>query len=213
VRLTQDELAGVMPAAADVPMWTAAINEAMVRFEITTSERCAAFLAHVAHESNECRSLVENLRYSAKRLRAVWPSRFPTLDAAAPYADNPEALANRVYANRLGNGDVASGDGWRFRGRGLMQITGRGNYRSTGAALGLLLEAHPDQLEQPLPAALAAAHVWASRGCNELADDRSEDNDDEDFIRITTLINGGRNGLASRRAYWARARQVLAESR
>ena len=98
-------LLAVMPRVPDVQVWTAAIGEAMSRFGITTPARMAGFLAHVAHESNECRSLTENLRYSAKRLRAVWPSRFPTLAAAAPYADNPEGLANRVYANRLGNGD------------------------------------------------------------------------------------------------------------
>ena len=96
------------------------------------------------------------------------------MEAATPYAHQPEKLANYVYARRLGNGDIASGDGWRFRGRGLLQTTGRGNYRSTGRALGLDLEAEPELLQQPGPAALAAAHFWSSRGLNELADDRND---------------------------------------
>lgn len=206
--ITEDLLAAIMPRA-DVRVWTGPLNEAMQRFEITAPDRAPAFLAQVAHESDECRRLVENLHYSAKRLMAVWPTRFPTLNRAQDYAHHPERLANYVYANRLGNGDAASGDGWRFRGRGLMQITGRSNYRDAGAALGLLLDDHPEQLEQPLPAALAAAQFWASRGCNALADCRAGDDDDADFVRITQIINGGRHGLAQRRAYWTRAKEVL----
>jgi putative chitinase len=208
--LLETTLVAIMPRVPNVAVWTAALNEAMTRFHITSRERIAAFLAQVAHESNECRSLVENLSYSAPRLTAVWPRRFPTIESAKPFAHNPERLANYVYANRLGNGDVASGDGWRFRGRGILQITGRTNYREAGAALGLDLEQFPEQLEQPLPAALAAAHFWSSRGCNALADARPGDDDDADFLRITQLINGGRHGLAERRAYWARGRQAIA---
>lgn len=208
--LTEDQLLACLPRVPDVEIWTAALNEAMTRFDITTIERIAAFLAQVGHESGDCRRLVESLDYSPGRLTAVWPRRFPTLQHAAPYAHQPERLANLVYANRLGNGPVTSGDGWHFRGRGLMQITGRGNYRSTGLALGLDFEFHPELLETPLPAALAAAQFWASRGLNELADNRVNDDDDEDFVRICIAINGGRTGLAERRANWARTKAALA---
>jgi len=206
---TEPQLRAFLSAAPRLDVWCPALNTAMSRFQIDSVARAAAFLAQVAHESNEFRNLVENLNYSAGRLMAVWPKRFPTLEAATPYERQPEKLANYVYASRLGNGDSASGDGWQFRGRGLLQITGRGNYRSTGLGIGLPLETEPERLETPDVAALAAAQFWQSRGLNELADDRNDDNDDEDFVRICTTINGGRTGLDERRQYWERAKTAL----
>lgn len=203
------QLGAFLPSLTRVDEWTPALNAAMERFEINTPYRAAAFLAQVAHESGEFSRLVENLSYTAARLCAVWPSRFPTIQAAQPYERNPERLANYVYAKRLGNGDTASGDGWRFRGRGLIQLTGRGNYRSCGSALSRPLEAEPEYLESPAGAALAAAQFWQSRGLNHLADDQNDDNDDEDFVTITKLINGGTAGLKSRQQYWSRARAAL----
>ena len=208
--ISQAQLAAFLPALPRADEWTAALNAALDRFEINTPPRAAAFLAQVAHESGELQRLVENLSYTAARLCAVWPNRFATVDAAQPYERNPELLANYVYAKRLGNGDVASGDGWRFRGRGLIQLTGRGNYRSCGAAVALPLEAQPELLTSPDAAALAAAQFWQSRGLNHLADDENDDNDDSDFIAITKIINGGAAGLKSRQAYWARAKAALA---
>ena len=195
------------PAPAD---WVRPLNTAMARFDIVTAPRMAAFLAQAAHESNQLRWLVERLDYSPKRLMAVWPRRFPTLAQAEAYAHSPERLANFVYANRLGNGDTASGDGWRYRGRGIFQLTGRGNFRRVGEALGLPFEAEPELLEQPEYAALSAAQFWRARGLNELADDRSDDNDSSDFERICVLVSGGRTGLATRMAYWETAKTVLA---
>jgi putative chitinase len=208
--LTEARLAAFLPKLEDVPAWTAALDEAMDRFEINSPERVAAFLAQIACESSECSGLVEKLNYSAKRLMAVWPKRFPTLEKAALYANQPEKLANYVYAKRLGNGDEASGDGWRYRGRGLLQITGRANYRATGLALDLPLEEDPELLERPRAAALSAAEFWQSHRLNELADDRNDDEDDEDFVTISIIINGGRTGLDDRRRYWARAQAALA---
>jgi putative chitinase len=181
----------------------------MDRFEINTPNRAAAFLAQTAHESSEFRQLVENLNYSAAALCRTWPNRFGTLDAAKPYERNPQLLANYVYAKRLGNGDIDTGDGWTFRGRGLIQITGRGNYRSCGVAVALPLETEPDQLGSADAAALSAAQFWQSRGLNHLADDHNDDHDDEDFIAITKIINGGTAGLSSRRLYWERAKAAL----
>ena len=208
--ISQAQLTVFLPTLAGAGAWTAALNAAMDRFEITTPQRAAAFLAQVAHESGEFKQLVENLNYSAAGLMRTWPTRFPTVEAAQPFDRKPELIANRVYANRLGNGDEASGDGWRFKGRGLIQLTGRGNYRSCGAAVALPLEATPELLESPDAAALSAAQFWQSRGLNHLADDTSADSDNEDFETITRIINNGLTGLASRQAYWARAKAALA---
>jgi len=206
-RLTRAQLQAVMPKAA--PGWIGPLNAAMKEWGIDTPERMAAFLAQVAHESSELRRLEENLNYSAARLRAVWPKRFPDDATAQRYANQPERLANYVYAGRMGNGDAASGDGWRFRGRGLIQLTGRSNHAACKTALGLDLVRAPYLLREPLPAARSAGWFWKSRGLNELADTDPEADDDEDFVAISSLINGGRAGLADRIAYWRKAKQSL----
>lgn len=186
-------------------MWRC--NGPWTRGKIDTPARRAAFLAQVGHESSQLTRLVENLNYSAQGLAATWPSRYLGPDGqpnalALRLARNPQAIADNTYATRNGNGDEASGDGWRFRGRGLLQITGRANYRLVGEALGEPLEAEPWRLEQPVPAARSAAWWWAGHGLNELAD-RGE------FAAITHRINGGLNGQAERLALWQRARAVL----
>jgi putative chitinase len=207
--VTDSQLKAFLPSLADARAWADALASAMSQFEITSPARVAAFLAQTAHESAGFTRLVENLDYSGARLMVVWPGRFPTLEKAAPYARQPERLANFVYARRLGNGDEASGDGWRYRGRGLLQLTGRGNYRSTGLALTHAFVDTPDAASEPRWAALTAAHFWKSRGLNELADDENDDNDAADFTRISAIVCGGRTGLASRMDYWRRARTAL----
>lgn len=207
--ITEAQLKQIMPTSSNTAVWIKALNEAMERFEINTHHRGAAFLAQIAHESGELGRLVENLNYSAKRLMQVWPSRFSTLAKAQHYERNPEKLANYVYADRLGNGDEASGDGWKFRGRGLIQVTGRGNYQKAAKALGLALEQQPELLEQPGPAALSAAQFWQSHDLNEFADDRNNENDAADFVTISIRINGGRAGLNERKRYWQKAKSVL----
>ena len=184
------------------------LNAAIDKFDITDARRTAAFLGQIAQESDELRHLVENLSYSGDRLLQVWPKRFPTLNSARPYERNPERLANYVYASRLGNGDQASGDGWRYRGRGLIQTTGRANYLSTGTALSLNLETQPELLEGLDAAALSAAWFWKSHGLNELADSDGA-GDEEDFETISVRINGGRAGLEARKAYWEKAKSAL----
>lgn len=207
--ITSSQLATIMPACPDTESWAPALNTAMQQFDITTTERISAFLAQLAHESGQMKRLVENLNYSAPRLMQVWPARFPTLGKAQLYERNPEKLANYVYAKRLGNGDEASGDGWRYRGRGLIQLTGRGNYQAAAQGIGLPLEDQPELLEQPGPAALSAAWFWKSHGLNELADDQNADNDTQDFKTITRRINGGTVGLNERLAYWDKAKTVM----
>jgi len=204
--LSEAQLRRFLPHITHGPTWIEALNASCPRFGITSTPRLAAFLAQVAHESAEFTQLVESLNYSANRLMQVWPKYFPNLTSAAPYEHSPEKLANRVYSGRLGNGDEASGDGWRFRGRGLIQLTGRDNYREAGAGLHLPLETDPDQAALPMTAALTAGHFWNGHGCNELADEGTE----LAFDRISRRINGGQAGLESRRAYWARAKAALA---
>ena len=202
------ELATCTGAAPGVAArWLDAIVAAMARWEINTPARQAAFLAQIGVESDHLRGEAENLNYAATALRALWPSHFSE-EMAQEYGrteDHPanqEMIANIAYANRMGNGDPASGDGWLFRGRPLLGETGRANYRLCGAALGLDLEANPDLLMQPEHAAAAAGWFWRSHGCNELADGAR-------FVEITHRINGGLTGYSARVALWSAAKKVL----
>lgn len=209
-KLTAAVVRQAMPSASSPELWADPLNASLDEFEIDSPARVAAFLAQIAQESGELRNLVEKLSYSAAGLRRTWPNRFSSDDMAAQYERQPERIANYVYANRLGNGDEASGDGWAFRGRGLLQITGRSNYRAVGIALALPLESAPETLVEHLAAARSAGLFWKSHGLNELADlsgDRVHDQ--EDFVLITKRINGGTVGLAQRLRYWAMARKAL----
>jgi putative chitinase len=175
--------AGLQPTQARI--FEAPLQLACERFAIDASAgRLAAFLANAGHESRNFTRLEEDLFYrSAERIRAVFPSRVRDLAEAAALVGRPQALANRVYAGKLGNGPEDSGDGWRFRGRGLFQLTGRGNYRSAAVALKFDYELSPDLVAMPHHAALTAAWFWQSIGGNVLADARQID-------AITRRING-----------------------
>ena len=189
--------------------WSAALNAAMQASAIGTPARQAAFLAQLLVESDELRRKEEALNYSPRRLRQVWPHEFSSDAAAASYGHRPQALANRVYGARLGNRGLASGDGWRYRGRGLIQLTGRDNYASFARSTGLDALANPDLLLSPQGAARSAGWFWQSRGLNALADQDGGHDGDAAFERICRLVNGGEIGLAQRRARWQRARHVL----
>jgi len=206
--LSRVQLETIMPHS-DSGKWVGPLNEAMEEWLINSAHRRAAFLAQIAHESADLNRLEENLNYSVRRLMQVWPKRFASEAIAQPYARNPQKLANRVYAGRLGNGDEASGDGWKYRGRGPIQLTGRSNYREGTRALGVDVARNPDRLLEPGIAARAAAWYWKSHGCNELADRKPGVEDDEDFVRITVMINGGRMGLKRRLAIWRTACRTL----
>ncbi|WP_034065441.1 glycoside hydrolase family 19 protein [Pseudomonas aeruginosa] len=206
--ITESQLLYVLPRCRPVVgIFLPALNRAMLQFDILGVARQSAFLAQVGHESAQFMRLVENLNYSARGLANTWPSRYRGADGqpnalAQRLARNPQAIANNAYANRNGNGDESSGDGWRFRGRGLLQITGRSNYRAAGAGLGLPLEAEPELLEQPEYAARSSAWWWVAHGLNGLADCG-------EFAAITRRINGGLNGQAERLELWTRAKAVL----
>lgn len=185
---------------------------AMSRYGIITANRKRAFLAQVGHESGQLSVLVENLNYSSKALRSVFKKYFPTDTEAQKYAYKPQSIANLVYANRLGNGDVKSGDGWCYRGRGLIQITGKDNYRRATKDMprnSVDFEANPDLLATPQYAALSAAWWWHSNGLNELADKLGGADDATVFKKITKKINGGYNGLSDRMAIYERAKKFI----
>ncbi len=204
--ITRVQLLAIMPGAAQaVPIFLRPLCAAMERYAIDRPARQAAFLAQLAHESGQLRRVQENLNYSWEGLRKVFPRHFRSDAEAQAYDRQPERIANRVYANRMLNGDEASGDGWRFRGRGPIQVTGRENYRKAGQALGIGLESDPDHMLDPATGCLAAAWFWHSRGLNTLADADSENG----FREITRRINGGFLGLEERIHFWERARQVL----
>lgn len=207
IPLTTLRLLEVMPQAGErVVAFIGPLNQALARWDITTDARIAPFLAQAAHESLELTRLEESLHYTAGRMMEIWPSRFPDLASAWPYHRNPERLANKVYADRLGNGNEASGDGWLYRGRGIFQLTGRANYRAASIAVAgdadtLLL--NPELAATPEYSCAIAGWFWATRGCNELADN-------DDFVEITRRINGGVVGLTERVALWHRALTALA---
>lgn len=199
--ITQQQLLQILPQARQVAgFFVPALNAAMARFKINSPVRMSAFIAQVGHESGQLTRMVENLNYSAERLQAVWPNRFDAV-LAAQVARKPEQIANIVYGGRMGN--TLPGDGWKYRGRGLIQLTGANNYRAAGAALGLDLVNHPELVEQPETAALIAGWFWQSNGLNELADSGQ-------FAKITRTINGGLTGQADRVALRDLAAKVLA---
>jgi putative chitinase len=176
---------------ADRAGWIAVLGAPLRKAQIVAPRCVAAFLGQCAHESGGFRELEENLSYSAARLCQVWPNRFPTQEVAEACASQPEALANRVYANRMGNGDEASGDGWRFRGRGLIQITGRAAYESFAKAVGMTLDQAVAHAATLAGAADSAAWFWTENGLNTLAARWSID-------LVTRKINGGLEGAAER---------------
>lgn len=168
--------------------------------QVDTPKRIADFLAQSSVETMGFTRLVENLNYTAKRIRAVWPSRFASVAAAEPYARNPQALANKVYGGRFGNNQA--GDGWKYRGRGTKQTTFHDNYAEVERITGLPVLSNPDLLAQPDDGMLAGCIYWRERGCAALSDAG-------EFVRLTERINGGQNGLAERKAARQRASLIL----
>lgn len=200
-----------LPRCIDPDAWANALNPALNRYEINTVARVASFLAQTGYESSQFNRLEENLNYSsAQRLMKVWPKRFPEEATTTPYINNPQHLGNFVYGNRLGNGPPSSGDGFRYRGRGVLQLTGRSNYAEATKILGVDLIGKPEQLTDKRHAAMSAAWFWSTRGLNALADDRTDDSDLEDFAEITRRINGGTVGLQARLALFEEVERALA---
>lgn len=205
VVLSMEQLKEIMPRAqdADLSFYTGALNTVLPRYGITTPLRKAHFIAQIAHESGELKYRSENLNYSAKALRTVFGKYFTDDAAAEAYARQPEAIANKVYADRMGNGDEASGEGWRYRGRGLIQLTGKNNYEQCGNGIGKDLVSNPDALTEAADTSvLAACWYWDTHKLNEYADQ-------DDIKTITKKINGGYNGLDDRQKYLDSAKKVI----
>lgn len=199
------QLMSIMPAARDqdIERYIEALNTQLPRYKINTPLRMAHFIAQIAHESGSFKYQCENLSYSAKALRSVFSKYFDSDEMAERYARKPQEIANVVYANRMGNGNTVSGDGWRYRGRGLIKLTGRENYANCAAFIDYDCVEDPDLLsDDPQVAVAAACWCWHSRQLNDIADR-------DDLKRITAKINRGSHGLESRKGFYERARQVL----
>ena len=170
--------------------------------QLNTVNRQAGFIAQCAHESGSFCHAAENLNYKAAGLMHVFPKYFPDELHASMYEHQPEKIANRIYANRMGNGDEASGDGYKFRGRGFIQLTGKDNYTKCGHAIGKDLDLDPDFLTTPEGALKSALWFWNAHNLSSLADT-------DDVLHMTKKINGGTIGLEERTALYHKAKEVL----
>ena len=186
------------------PQWVDALNETFNRFGINTPNQQAAFIGQCGHECGNFRILEENLNYRAATLMKLWPKRFPTLEVANQYAGNPKKIANMVYASRMGNRDESSGDGYRFRGRGCIQLTGHANYFHAGKALGIDFVMEPDLVATPKFAAMTAGWYWDTHKLNDIAARA-------DWVTLTKKINGGTIGLEDRVMHTEQALKILSQ--
>lgn len=205
MELTLAQLKQLLPKNPYVDHWHHALSQLLPDYEINTPQRIAAFIAQCAHESGGFMTLKENLNYKPQTLRKIFPKYFPTDEIAQKYASLPnkqEAIANKVYANRMGNGPEESGDGYRYCGRGLIQLTGKQNYSWFAASLGISVEEASEYLQTFEGAAQSACWFWETNSLNELADAG-------DIVTMTKRINGGTIGLDDRITHYQHALHVL----
>ena len=202
--IARNVLMSIGTPADTADKWVPWLNMTMLNYEITTPQRQAMFLAQLAHESGSFKHVSENLNYSAEALRRVFKKYFLTDELALEYARKPEKIANRVYANRMGNGEESSGDGWKYRGRGLIQLTGLNNYTAFSLAADNNALINPDSVAEPELAAMSAGWFWDTNGLNKLSDTG-------DVRAATRRINGGFNGLADREAKYNKLITILSE--
>ena len=200
--LTLQQLKQIIPKNAYVEHWYEALSQLLDDYQIDTPQRQAAFLAQCAHESGGFTAIKENLNYRAVTLRKVFPKYFPTDELAQQYAGRQEAIANRVYANRMGNGDEASGDGYRYCGRGLIQLTGKDNYTWFADSLGISPEEASEYMATFEGACQSACWFWETNNLNAFADKN-------DILTMTKRINGGTIGLEDRKKHYEHALHVL----
>ena len=199
---TKEQLKEMIPKNPYVDQWYTALSEILPEYDINTPQRVAAFLAQCAHESGGFIFLKENLNYKAASLRKVFPKYFPDDATAAEYANKPEKIANRVYANRMGNGDENSGDGWRYCGRGLIQLTGKNNYTFFAASLDIPVEEASEYLQTFEGAVQSACFFWEQNKLNQWADNG-------DILTLTKRINGGTIGLEDRKNHYEHALHIF----
>lgn len=205
--LTKEQLKQLLPKNPYINYWHSALAQLLPDYEINTSRRIAAFIAQCSHESGGFVALKENLNYKWQTLRKIFPKYFPTDELAQQYAsraDKQQAIANRVYANRMGNGPEESGDGYRFCGRGLIQLTGRQNYTWFAASIETPVDEVSEYLETFEGAAQSACWFWESNKLNQWADNG-------DIVTLTKRINGGTIGLEDRIKHYEHALHVLGD--
>jgi putative chitinase len=200
--LTQAQLKQIIPKNPYVDHWHKALAQLLPEYEINTPQRMAAFLAQCAHESGGFLAIKENLNYRAASLRKTFAKYFPTDELAQQYANKPQAIANKVYANRMGNGDEASGDGYCYSGRGLIQLTGKDNYFWFAASINLTPEAASEYMETFEGAAQSACWFWETNNLNQWADAG-------DILTLTKRINGGTIGLEDRIKHYEHALHIF----
>ena len=198
----QDKLSQLV--SNNVEQWFEALNANLPTYEINTVERVSAFIAQCAHESGGFKRLKENLNYKWESLRRVFPKYFPTDELAQEYAHKQEQIANRVYGGRMGNGDESSGDGFRYCGRGLIQLTGKNNYTKFAESIHMAVEEVPTLLETYDGAVKSACWFWHTNNINQWADVG-------DIVTMTKRINGGVIGLEDRQKHYAHALEVFAQ--
>jgi putative chitinase len=200
--ITEKEIHSLFPNCKKASEFSDSLNRVFAYRDINTKLRVCMFLCQVGHESQGLTRLVENLNYSAGALTRTWPNRFPSIDIAKLYERKPEEIANKVYSNRMGNGPPESGDGFRYRGRGLIQLTGKSNYQACATALGVDLGTMPAFLESVDGACRSAGWFWTTVSGNFYSDSG-------DIINLTRKINGGLNGLADRQSLYKKAFEII----
>lgn len=199
---TLDKFKAIVTGNPNAEHWYEALCAILPDYDINTVPRVAAFMAQTAHESGNYRAIKENLNYRAESLCKVWPRYFPNIDIARQYAQQPEKIANRAYANRMGNGPEESGDGWKFCGRGLIQLTGKDNYTRYAQSLEISLDEASEHLTTFEGCVQSAAWFWEANNLNQWADSG-------DMLTLTKRINGGTLGLEDRIKHYNHAIHVL----
>ena len=202
MELTIGQLKQMVHGIPHAEHWYEALDQLLPDYEINTPHRIAAFIAQCAHESGGFRFIKENLNYKAESLRKIFGKYFPTDELARAYAKKPEMIANRVYASRMGNGDEQSGDGYRYCGRGLIQLTGKSNYSNFADSIETPVEQVPAYLETFEGAVQGACWFWETNNLNQWADK-------DDILTMTKRINGGTIGLEDRKKHYEHAKHVL----
>jgi putative chitinase len=200
--LSKNQLAQLIPGNPYIDHWHHALDQALPDYDINTPQRIAAFVAQCAHESGGFKFLKENLNYKAESLCRVWPRLFPNIDIARQYAQQPEKIANRAYGSRMGNGPEESGDGWKYCGRGLIQLTGKSNYQAFADSIETPVEDVPEYLATFEGAVQSAGWFWEAHNLNQFADKG-------DILTMTKRINGGTLGLEDRKKHYEHALHVL----
>jgi len=205
MELTKEQLKQLLPKNPYIDYWYNALSQLLPDYEINTPKRIAAFMAQCAHESGSFTTLKENLNYKPASLRKLFGKYFSSDELAQEYASKPnkqEAIANRIYANRMGNGDEASGDGYKYCGRGLIQLTGKSNYVAFADSLEITSEEASDYLQTFEGAAQSACWFWETNNLNALADKG-------DILTMTKRINGGTIGLEDRIKHYEEALHIF----